>query len=83
MEQKQQLPTFKPGSKKRAVMTSELADKLSSKHDYIKYFKEACKFYPTFNPELCSVAVRASQHHAEQGLLARGFHRKERPPKTV
>ena len=83
MEQKQQLPTFKPGSKKRAVMTSELADKLSSKHDYVKYFREACKFYPTFNPELCSVAVRASQHHAEQRLLAGGLHGRERLTKAL
>ena len=59
-------------------MTGELREKLSCKYDYIKYFKEARKFSSTFNPELCSVAVRASKHHAEQRLLAGGFHRKKR-----
>ena len=44
-------------------MTGELREKLSCKYDYIKYVKETRKSSFTFNPELCSVTVRTTQHY--------------------
>ena len=33
------------GTKKRHVMTHELMGKFSSKHDFVKYFKESLQLY--------------------------------------
>ena len=64
-------------------MTGELREKLSCKYDYIKYFKEARKYAFTFNPKLCSLALRATQYHGQQGLLEGRVHGRERPTSTV
>ena len=78
MADEPQLISTATKSKKREIMTGELREKLSCKYDYIKYFKEARKFSPTFNPELCSVALCAAQHHGKQGLLEGRLHGRER-----
>jgi hypothetical protein len=65
MNEDELLASMRPKSKKRAIMTGELREKLSCKYDYIKYFKEARKSSFTCNPILCSLAVRTAQHHGQ------------------
>ena len=43
MSQQRQNVFLAQGTKKRPVMTHELMGKFKSKHDFKKYFQEACK----------------------------------------
>jgi hypothetical protein len=54
------------GTKKRMVMHHELEGKFKSKSDFLKYFKEACKFGVFELTFICSATLRASNYHAQQ-----------------
>ena len=49
-----------PNSKKRAVMTHELAGKFSAKKDFMKYFSEQCKCLSLNDLLLSSATLPAS-----------------------
>ena len=59
-------PFQSSGTKKRMVMHHELEGKFKSKSDFLKYFKEACKFGVFELTFICSATLRASNYHAQQ-----------------
>ena len=66
-------PVAKLGVKRpppRSFLPQEMQHRFGAKSDFVRYFKEQCKWFSHDHLIVCSVAVRPAGGHAEQGLPA-------------